>query len=66
MKERTFVSSTDNEGVHICNTNNNTDIIISLFLFCIIKFIIINCKCTFALMKGKGTDVMRKANAKSA
>jgi hypothetical protein len=46
--------------------NNNTDIIINLFLFCIIRIIITNYKCTFGLTKSKGTGVMRKANAKSA
>jgi hypothetical protein len=46
--------------------NNNADVIINLFLFYIIKFIITNYKCTFELTKGKGTGVMRKANAMSA
>jgi hypothetical protein len=35
-------------------------------LIFIIKFVIMNCKCTFGLMKSKGTGVMQKANAKSA
>ena len=66
MKEKTFVTSMDNKEEYMYEINNNTDIIINLFLFCIIKFIMTNYKCTFRLTKSKGTGVMRKANAKSA
>jgi hypothetical protein len=54
----------DDEEEHIYEI----PIIIQIFslTFFIIKSIKTNYKCTFGLMKSKGTGVMQKANAKSA
>jgi hypothetical protein len=66
MKEETFVSSTDDEEEYIHEIRIIIQILLSTYLFCIIRVVITNYKCTFGLSKSKGTGVMRKANARSA
>jgi hypothetical protein len=66
MKEKTFVISIDNKEEYMYEIQIIIHILSSTYFYLLIKFIMTNYKCTFGLMKSKGTGVMRKANAKSA